>query len=83
MRKILVIVIVLALAIMFAGCTLLKVSISEEIQPLTERTISGEGRDKILLLDISGFIGSQESGLPLGGKKSPGLLARGRERLVS
>ena len=81
MRKISVMVLVLALVSMLAGCTLLKVSISDEIQPLTERVISGEGRDKILLLDISGFISSEEIGSLLGDKKSPGLLARVREQL--
>jgi len=64
-----------------SGCTFLKVSVTEEVQPLTEQVISGEGRDKILLLDLSGFISSQESDPLLGGKKQPGLLARVREEL--
>src|ERR1700687_6135623 len=81
MKKILIIALVLALASMLAGCTVFKVSIGDEIQPLTERVISGEGTDKILLLDISGFISNQESGSLLGGKKGPGLLARVREEL--
>jgi protease-4 len=81
MKKLLIVVLVLSLLSFLAGCTLLKVSITEEIQPLTEQVISGEGTDKVLLLDISGFITSQESGSFLGGKKGPGLLARVREEL--
>ncbi len=64
-----------------AGCTLLKVNVTEEVQPLTERVISGEGRDKILLIDLAGFISSQDRDPLLGGRKQPGLLARVREEL--
>jgi protease-4 len=74
----------LALVFLFAsaGCTLLKVSVGEEVQPLTEKVISGEGRDKILLLDISGIItSSRERGSFPVGKKEPGLLAQVREQL--
>src|SRR5512144_527866 len=60
-------------------CTFLKVSLTEEVQPLTEEVIGGSGRDKVLLLDISGFISDRDSNLP-GGKES-GLLARVREAL--
>lgn len=63
------------------GCTLLKVSIIDETQPFTERTISGEGRDKVLLLDISGVITSQEGPSPLAARTKPGLLTRVREEL--
>jgi protease-4 len=69
------------LLLLSAGCTFLKVSITEEVQPLTERVISGEGRDKILLLDLAGFISSQDRDPSLGGRKQPGLLARVREEL--
>jgi len=64
-----------------AGCTFLKVSVTEEVQPLTERVISGEGKNKIVLLDLSGFLSDQDSGSWLGYKKQPGLLARIREEL--
>jgi protease-4 len=81
MRKISILVFLFALLNMLAGCTLLKVSIGEEIQPLTERVISGEGKDKVLLIDISGFITSQDSASSFVGKKGPGLLSRVREEL--
>jgi protease-4 len=63
-----------------SGCTFLKVSLTEEVQPLTEEVIGGSGRDKVLLLDISGFISLRESD-PLPGGKESGLLARVREAL--
>ncbi|HUK99742.1 MAG TPA: signal peptide peptidase SppA [Nitrospirota bacterium] len=64
-----------------SGCTLLKISLSEEMEPLTERIISGEGKDKILLLDISGFIASEDSSSIFGSKKQPSILALVREQL--
>ena len=38
------------------GCVTVKVSLFEEPGPLKEKTISGYGRDKILLMEISGII---------------------------
>ena len=38
------------------GCVTVKVSLFEEPEPLKEKIISGYGRDKILLMDISGII---------------------------
>ena len=63
------------------GCTFLKVNIGEEVQPLAEKTISGKGKDKILVLDISGIIMGGETSSPLSERKKPGLLARVRESL--
>lgn len=82
MRKFLIAVLVAGLLSMVAGCTLVKVSLTEETQPFQEKVISGDGKDKILVLDISGFITSSQDGLSLpGSKKGPGLLARVREEL--
>ncbi len=39
-----------------AGCVTVKVSLFEEPGPLQEKTISGYGRDKILLMEVSGVI---------------------------
>jgi protease IV len=48
---------VLAVCLMVtAGCVTVKVSLFEEPEPLKEKTISGYGRDKILLMDVSGVI---------------------------
>jgi protease IV len=52
---------VMALAFLVVGCITVKVSLFEEPGPLKEQTVSGYGRDKILLMDIHGVIleGSQ------------------------
>jgi protease-4 len=63
------------------GCTFLKVNILEEVQPLEEQVISGEGRDKVLVLDVSGMLLEGERGSPLSDRKKPGLLASVREAL--
>lgn len=81
MKKIALSFFLLLLMLVSPGCTFLKVSVTEEVQPLTERVIAGAGRDKILLLELSGFISSQDSESLFGGKKRPGLLARVREEL--
>jgi protease IV len=39
-----------------SGCVTVKVSLFEDPAPLKEKTISGYGRDKILLMNISGVI---------------------------
>lgn len=44
------------LALLLAGCITVKVSLFEEPGPLEEKTISGYGRDKVLLMEISGVI---------------------------
>ncbi|HEX9884766.1 MAG TPA: signal peptide peptidase SppA [Desulfobaccales bacterium] len=44
------------LLLLAAGCITVKVSLFEEPGPLKETTVSGYGRDKVLLLDISGVI---------------------------
>ncbi len=71
----------LLLAAAAGGCTLLKVNLVQEAQPLVETAISGEGRDKVLVLDITGIILGGESGSPLTAARKPGLLARVREAL--
>jgi len=44
------------LLLMLAGCVTVKVNLFEEPEPLKEKTISGYGRDKVLLLDIHGMV---------------------------
>jgi protease-4 len=63
------------------GCTLLSVSLGDVTQPLAERVLSGEGRNKILLLDLSGFITSEEQSSLFSAQKKPGTVARMREQL--
>jgi len=81
MRRIIPLLAAFMVVIATTGCTLLKVSVGEELQPLSERVIAGEGVDKVLLLDLSGFISSRESDLLFSGRKQPGPLAQVREAL--
>ena len=81
MKKIVLFAIMLMLLSGMNGCTFLKVNIGEEVQPLTEKAIAGKGRDKVLVLDISGIIMGGETGSPLSDRKTPGLIARVREAL--
>lgn len=82
MNKTLTLALLLLAVALSAGCTLVKVSMTEEVQPLAERKIAGSGPDKILLLDLSGFISSsREEGSPIDRGKQPGLLVRMREGL--
>jgi protease-4 len=81
MKKIIFLGIIVVLFAGAGGCTFLKVNIGEEVQPLTEKVVSGEGKDKVLLLDISGVIMSGEPGPSFAERKKPGLIARVREAL--
>lgn len=69
------------LMIALSGCFTVKVNVVPEVQPLEERLISGEGKEKIVLIDISGVITSAEGGHPFGATREPGMLAQVREEL--
>jgi protease IV len=64
-----------------SGCFVIKVNLAPEAQPLEEQVISGAGRDKIVLMDISGVITSEESPASLGSGRQPGMVAAMREQL--
>jgi len=64
-----------------SGCFSVNVSLVPPVQPLEEQAISGLGKDKILLMDITGVIMSEDAAPSLGGRKGPGMLARVREQL--
>ena len=44
------------LVVLAAGCITVKVNLFEEDKPLQETVVSGEGHDKILLMDLSGLM---------------------------
>jgi protease-4 len=81
MNKILHAFCALTLLSLATGCTLFRVSLGDETLPLVERVLSGEGRDKVLLLEISGFLTSEDSSSVLSSRKKPGSLALLREEL--
>ena len=81
MQRILFIVSMAVLSACLSGCFVIKVNLAPETQPLEEQAIAGEGKDKIVLMDITGVIASEDAGSVLGGRKEPGMLARVREQL--
>lgn len=74
----------LAILLALAGCSLISVDLTPRIRPLEETTVEGEGRDKILLLEVSGFISDEAGSSGLGIGAAPPrvpLLVRVREEL--
>jgi len=72
-----------AAAVLFiCGCTCFSIPLMERDRDLDETIVSGKGRDKILLLDISGTISSKEKrgGFPF--KAEDSLVSRVREELT-
>jgi len=73
------VLIILCFAIL-SGCTGLNVSLLPEVQPLEERVLEGEGKPKILLLDLDGVISFKEEKDIL--KTRPSKVAFFREALL-
>lgn len=80
MRRTMTGIILLALAAGISGCTF-KMFLGPEIAPFEESPVSGKGRDKVLLLDLSGIILSGDRGTPLSDTRKPGILAKMHEAL--
>lgn len=75
--------VVIALALWSAGCSVISVDLSPRIRPLREETVEGRGRAKVLLVDVSGFL-SDEAPLSVSiGSPPPRvpLLVRFREEM--
>jgi protease-4 len=70
---------VVAVLIFLSGCVRVDVPLLQPLAELRERTIEGEGKPKLLLLDITGFISERErSG---GIKEKPSMVAEVKEAL--
>jgi protease-4 len=70
---------VLLLATAASGCVVITGELnpfSRRPQPLEEHVISGSGKKKVLLMDISGVITSEERGDPLGLRTNESTVAR-------
>ena len=67
--------------ILSSGCTFISIPVLQGTQPFDETVVSGKGKDKILLVDISGVISTKsKSGLlPFGSSIS--IVTRVREEL--
>ena len=79
MKKVIFAALASILLAALSGCAFIKVSLMPEVQPLEEQVLSGEGKDKIVLMDITGVITSEEGSSSIGGAKKPGMLAEMRE----
>lgn len=74
-----------AMAIMLfflsAGCTCFSVPLIEKERAFDETVVSGEGKNKILLMDISGVLSTKEKGGLLPFQKEASIVSRVREEL--
>jgi protease IV len=85
MRRLLFRLLIVLVATVAAGCSVISVDLSPRIRPLEETTVEGEGAAKILLVDVSGML-SDEAVAPIltVGTSPPRvpLLVRLREELI-
>jgi len=81
MKRAMMLLAVLGAAAALSGCTFLKVSLTPETLPLEEQVLSGEGREKVLVLDLSGMITSERSTSSLSGTSEMGMVPLFREEL--
>ncbi|MFQ5586656.1 MAG: signal peptide peptidase SppA [Thermodesulfobacteriota bacterium] len=67
------------LPLLFAGCSfVLPIS---GVRPLVEKTVGGKGRDKVLLIDISGMISGKKRTTAMGLGERPSLVEQVKEEL--
>jgi protease-4 len=64
-----------------AGCSFVSVPMGGPTKPLEERVVAGEGRDKVLIIDVSGLISSRERSGPMGLGRRPSMVTRMKEEL--
>ena len=69
-------------ALLLQGCTLVDIELQPRIRPLREETVEGEGKAKILLMDVSGVLADETGSVVLGTPppRVP-IVARVREEL--
>ena len=78
------IVVLLLLALLTTGCSVISLDLSPRIRPLEEETVEGSGDAKILLMDLSGFLSDESTSSLLNITAPPArvpLLVRVREEL--
>lgn len=64
-----------------AGCSFVSVPMGGPTKPLQERVVEGEGKDKVLIIDISGMISSREKSGLMGLGRRPSMVTRVKEEL--
>jgi protease-4 len=70
------------LLVVISGCTGLNVSLLPKTEPLEEKVLEGEGRTKVLLLDLDGVISFKDEREGLLLRKGPSKVAFFREALL-
>jgi protease IV len=82
--RVFVLVVALVIAVTVPGCSVISLDLTPRIRPLEEKTVEGRGVDKILLMEVSGFLsddtGSSGLSLTAAPPRVP-LLVRVREEL--
>ncbi|MBI3457922.1 MAG: signal peptide peptidase SppA [Candidatus Rokubacteria bacterium] len=68
------------LALVLAGCSVVSIDLTPPVRPLRESTVEGTGRDKILLIHLSGVL-AEEPIFTFEARPPVPLLARVREEL--
>lgn len=75
----------LVLLLVFLGvnssCAFFNLSLAPQMSPLVEKVVSGEGEDKILVIDIKGFISNKKSKTIFGAQIEVGMVEKVREIL--
>lgn len=74
-------IVFMVLIIIFSGCTIFKVNVTPPLSPLKEKTVSGEGDNKVLMVDIQGMISNKKKVTALGSVVSLGMVDQVREIL--
>lgn len=73
---------ILVFCLLFSsGCSFISISLVPSIEPLKETTVSGSGKDKILIMDISGIISEERKRGLAGLSDEPDMVARIKEEL--
>jgi protease-4 len=81
MQRIIILIYLTVLLPALPACVVVKLNLTSEAQPLREKVISGRGKDKIVLMDITGLITTEEGGALLGSVRKQGMVASIREQL--
>ena len=80
-RVLLPVILSLLMCLVFTGCSLVKLNFGSSITPLEEKVISGEGENKVLVLNIEGVISNQKKKSLMGSQVDVGMVERVRETL--
>lgn len=66
-----------------SGCSFISVSLAPTVAPLKETTVMGKGKEKILVVDISGIISEEEKRGIAGLSGEPDMVTRIKEELIA